>query len=207
MLTGPAAAALGYPNLNRWPLLRAELWIDSGDVDGALAPGRMSWARRIVGRAPIDGDLTPEVALTWRLPDRSLRTRPLPDGRQIHWRGRTLQVAAPHFVAYHCLVQGLLATAPGAGTAGLSLLDLHLLAGQSDFDDGVFTALVRSGGWGPLFAAHGAALSDVLPPRLLELLGVMTPDRVVDVRESARWGRVQAAATPRAVQWGARVLT
>ncbi len=207
VLTGPAAAALGYPNLNRWPLLRAELWIDTADVDTALAPGRMSWARRIVGRAPIGGDQTPEVAVTWRLPDRSLRTRSLPDGHQIHWRGRTLHVAAPHFVAYHCLVQGLLAARPGAGTAALAMLDLHLLAGQSDFDDGAFAALVRSGGWGPLFAAHGGALSDVLPQRLLELLGVVASDRVVDLRESARWGRVQAAATPRAVRWGARVLT
>jgi hypothetical protein len=210
-LTGVAAAALAYPNLSRWPLLRADLWIDSAERDAAIAPAATSTAERILGRRQFPSTSTP-IALTWRQPDRGLGRFHFRDTRVVDWQGRALRVAPPHISAMHILVRALPASKPGTGASLIALLDLHILSQNPLFNREVFIYLRRKSVWGGVFASHARAGISFLPQDLLALLSdsitVRTPDPSVRSRTPIQVGQdLIAHNLPRAFRLGVRALS
>lgn len=210
-LTGVAAAALEYPNLSRWPLLRAELWIDGTERDAAIAPATASIAERILGRRQFPGTSTP-IALAWRQPDRNLWRFHFRDTRVVDWQGRALRVAPPHIAAMHILVRALPASKPGTGASLIALLDLHLLSQNPLFNREVFIQLRRKSAWGGVFASHAQAGNAFLPKDLFELLTdsrtVRTSDPTIRSRSPKQVGQdLIAHNLPRVFRLGVRALS
>ena len=210
-LTGVATAALEYSNLSRWPLLRAELWIDSAERDAAIATATASTAERILGRRQFPNTSTP-IALTWRQPDRELGRFHFSDTNVIDWQGRALRVAPPHIAALHVLVRALPASRPGTGASLIALLDLHLLSQNPLFNREVFIDLRRKSVWRGLFTAHARAGIAFLPPDLIALLSdsitVQTSDASVRDRTPIQVGQdLIAHNMPRAFSLGVRALS
>ena len=182
-LTGGAAAALAYPHLSRWPLLRAELWIDRKDRDAALAPNKASVSERIIGRHQVrveatSGHSTP-TTLTWRHPDLLLEKSQFHDTKMVQWQGRKLLIAPPAITAMHILVRALPASRPGGSATLLALFDIHLLAQDPSFNRNLFTQLLRNSKLYGVIQSRIRPYIDVLPQDLIKLL---TDSTTVDVR-------------------------
>jgi len=210
-LTGVATAALEYPNMSRWPLLRAELWVDSAERDAAIAPATASTSERILGRRQFPCTSTP-IALTWRQPDPGLGRFNFTDTRVVDWQGRALRVAPPHIAAMHILVRALPASKPGTGASLIALLDLHLLSQNPLFNREVFIQLRRKSVWGGVLASHARAGISSLPQELLALLSdsitVQTYDPSTRNRTPIEVGQdLIAHNMPRAFSLGVRALS
>ena len=168
-LTAEAAAALEYPTLSRWPLSRAELWVEGADLKAALAPNSASPSERILGRCHLPGTSAP-IALRWQHLDHDLGLSHSRATYIVNWQGRQLRVTQPHIAAWHSLVRVLPASKPGAGASFIALLDLHFLSKNPQFDRELFIHIRRRSIWNPVLASHTRAGLDFLSPDLVELL-------------------------------------
>jgi hypothetical protein len=199
-LTGAVAAALAHPNLARWPLLSANIWISEADRKEAIAPDKPRRYNQLQGRHQVAGASSP-VVLTWRSLNRRLRKSHFRETSVIEWQSRQLHVAPPHVAAMDVLIQTMSKSAPGEGMSLLALVDLQQLSKDSAFDRERFRYLRRHGGWNGLFAAHARACSGFLSQDLLDLLCDSVDTAASHVKTPVKLGQDFAARLlPRAIR-------
>jgi hypothetical protein len=199
-LTGAVAAALAHPNLARWPLLSANIWISDADRKEAIAPDKPMRFSQLLGRHAVAGASSP-ILLTWRNSNRLLRKSHFGETSIIEWQSRQLHVAPPHVTAMDVLVHTMSHSAPGEGMSLLALVDLQLLSKDLAFDRERFIYLRRHGGWNGLFAAHARACRGFLSQDLLDLLCDSVDTTAPYVKTPLKFGQdLVARLLPRAIR-------